>query len=169
MKIAVSISSYKNSPEDLIRAVQSVLGQRTRHELTLTVSVCGSKDFETIRLIRSLGVQCNLYAINYGFAGNWNRAVREAIIGAYDCVTMVHADDYLDPDHIQTLADSIGINDICFSGLKYTEPYSRRLIYAAKQLNPSLLWRKRTYIADPSVTVEDLLTRNTLPVPSIQD
>ncbi|MCX6248410.1 MAG: glycosyltransferase [Bacteroidetes bacterium] len=158
MKIGIAISSFGNKKSQLIKCLDSVIKQNYKSELI----VCLNDGDINSDVVSKYNLNYRIFSDNLGLSANWNRAV--SLLKDSDYITFVHADDTIEYNHIQVLADTIGDNDICFTASKLKEPYFKRLIYIFKNKDLSLLWKKRTFIPDVNFSVTDLINLNTLPV-----
>jgi glycosyltransferase involved in cell wall biosynthesis len=158
MKIGIAISSYNNTKKQLIKCLNSIQNQSYRSDLIVTLNG-GDTNAD---LLSERGLNYRVFNDNLGMSGNWNRAI--ALLNDCEYITFVHADDTICQNHIQVLGDSIRDHDICFASLKLNEPYLKRLAYVVKNNDLNLVWRKRSFTADVTITLKDLIALNTLPV-----
>jgi len=158
-KIGVAVSIYGNSNKQIYACLSSI--EKQMWNIKVVVCLVGWNANQYLTMNRFSKFSFKTFDHSLGCAGDWNRAV--SYLDDCDYITFVHADDFIDCDHIRQLANYILDYDICFASLRYNEPYWKRMVYAVKNRDISLLWKKRVSITNPNVTTEGLLERNTLP------
>lgn len=162
MDTTVIISVHGNTARQLSRCMDSVLAMEGLDFKVRLVTCAVPHDvyWMSRQYMKHKKVTTRWYQDSLGAAGDWNRAVAGVDT---EFITFVHCDDTVEPYYLRSLRYCIGDRDICFASLNYVEAYWRRVAYAVKLRQFNLLWRRRTFITDPKVTVAGLVNKNTLP------